>query len=311
MTKKDDKTEGLPRNGQLLALARKFPSDQALADHLGVARTTLRDHIYRLGMREATIAVREGIEEVGRPSEIQVIHRDYSNESKHSIYPLGDVHIGAKGHHPKKWEGWLGYLEDTPHASLLGTGDFLNTAIIGSKSDVYDETMTVGDAKRELRRQLAPLAEAARIDALAPGNHEDRITRAIGDCPIRDVCDMLEVPYIESAALIVYKVGNQEYEVYMRHGTGNGQSLAALSKSGQVIRADIYVTGHTHRQAVTADDFYVRKGSGVRREKRYFVSSGSFLGYEKYAAQRGYPPSRLGAPRIFLDGTRWDVHVSI
>jgi hypothetical protein len=97
----------------------------------------------------------------------------------------------------------------------------------------------------------------------------------------------------------------------MRHGTGNGQSLAQLSKSGSVIRADIYVTGHTHRQAVTADDFFVRSGGRVKREKRYFVSSGSFLGYERYAAERGYPPSRLGAPRIFLDGSRWDVHVSI
>lgn len=301
----------LPRNGQLLALARKFPTDQALADHLGVARTTLRDHIYRCGLREQTIAVREASVEVARPSEIQVIHRDYSNEAKHSIYPLGDVHKGAASHSAKKWESWLGYLEKTPTSSLLGTGDFLNTAIVGSKSDVYDETMTVGEAKRDLRRQLEPLASAGRIDALMPGNHEDRITRAIGDCPIHDVCDMLEVPYVRAAALLVYHVGDIEYEVYVRHGTGNGQSLATLAKSGQVIRSDIYITGHTHRQAVTADDFFVRKGTGIRREKRYFVSSGSFLGYENYAAQRGYPPSRLGAPRIFLDGKRWDVHVSI
>lgn len=301
----------LPRNGQLLALARKFPSDQALADHLGVARTTLRDHIYRLGMREATLAVRGGVPEVARPPEIQVIYRDYSSQSKHSIYPLGDVHKGAATHHADKWREWLDYLAGRDDASLLGTGDFLNTAIIGSKSDVYDETMTVGEAKRELRGELQRLADQDQIDALAPGNHEDRITRAVGDCPIRDVCDMLAVPYVKAAALFVYRVGNQEYEVYMRHGTGNGQSLAQLAKSGQVIRADVYVTGHTHRQAVTADDFYVRKGDSVRREKRYFVSSGSFLGYETYAAQRGYPPSRIGAPRIFLDGTRWDVHVSI
>jgi hypothetical protein len=122
---------------------------------------------------------------------------------------------------------------------------------------------------------------------------------------------MLDVNYIESAALIVYKVGVMEYEVYMRHGTGNGQSLAQLAKSGQVIRADVYVTGHTHRQAVTADDFFVRHNGKIRREKRYFVSSGSFLGYERYAAERGYPPSRIGAPRIFLDGRRFDVHISV
>lgn len=301
----------LPRNGELLKLAQKYPTDQALANHLGVARTTLRDHIYRTGAREATLAVREGMREVARPEEITVIHRHYENDEKHSIYPLGDVHKGARMHHRDRWRGWLDYLVDAPGASLLGTGDFLNVAIVGSKSDVYDERMTVGEAKRELIQELKPLADENRIDALIPGNHENRISRAVGDCPIHDVADMLAVPYIEAAALIVYHVGDQEYELYLRHGTGNGQSLVTLSKAGSVIRADVYVTGHTHRQAATADDFFVRKGAGVLREKRYFVSSGSFLGYEKYAAERGYPPSRIGAPRIFLDGRRHDVHVSI
>lgn len=302
----------LPVNGELLKLAQRFGSDQALADHLDVPRTTLRDHIDRQdggALRNYLRAVR-GDHRL-ESTEIQVITLDYSDQEKHSIYPLGDVHKGAKSHNRVKWEEWLGYLESRDDASLLGTGDFLNVAIVGSKSDVYDEKMTVGEAKRDLRRQLQPLADAGRIDALMPGNHEDRITRAIGDCPIRDVCDSLGCNYIEAAALLVYKVGNQEYEVYLRHGTGNGQSLASLSKSGSVIRADVYCTGHVHKQAVTADDFFVRSGKGVRREKRFFVSSGSFLGYERYAAQRGYSPGRIGSPRIFLDGTRWDIHISL
>lgn len=300
----------LPRNGEMLRLAARFPTDQALAEHLGVPRTTLRDHIYRTGQREAVNAVREGPEAV-RPEEIPVIFRDYSDQEKHYIYPLGDVHIGAKTHHPAIWQKWLDYLYGRPLASLLGTGDFLNTAIIGSKSDVYDEKVTVGEGKRLLRKQLEPLAKDGRIDALCPGNHEDRITRAIGDCPIRDVSEALAVDYVEAAALFVYRVGDYEYELFLRHGTGNGQSLAALAKSGGVIAADIYVTGHTHRQAVTADDYFARRDKRIERRKRHFVSSGSFLGYEKYAAQRGYPPSRLGAPRILLDGRRHDVHVSV
>lgn len=300
----------LPVNGELLALAKRFATDQALADHLSVPRTTLRDHIDRQpGLRDYLRAQRGDARL--EASEIEVIVRDYSHQEKHSIYPLGDVHGGAKTHNRVKWEEWLGYLEGREDASLLGTGDFLNVAIIGSKSDVYDETMTVGEAKRVLRRQLQPLADAGRIDALMPGNHEDRITRAIGDCPIRDVADMLDVTYIDAAALLIYKVGNQEYEIYLRHGTGSGQSLAGLAKSGSVIRADVYCTGHTHKQAVTVDDFFVRANGGVRREKRYFVSSGSFLGYERYAAQRGYSPGHQGAPRIFLDGTRHDIHVSL
>jgi len=242
------------------------------------------------------------------PVEIPVIVREY-DEKRHLIYPLGDVHIGAATYNAAKWEKWLGYITNRKTTSLLGTGDFLNTAIIGSKSDVYDETTTVGQAKRKLRDQLMPLKD--RIDGLAPGNHEDRITKQTGDCPIFDVAEQLGAPYIPAAAAIVYRIGDIEYLLYIRHGTGQGQSLAGLAKSAQVIQADIYVTGHTHRQAVTADDYYIVQKREVIRRKRYFVSSGSFIGYEKYAAQRGYAPSRLGAPRIELSGTEWDVHVSL
>lgn len=298
----------LPRNGKLLSLAEKYRTDRALAEALNVPRETLRDHIYRLGMREAINAVREH-QEVARPSELQIIRRDYSHETRHYVYPLGDVHKGARTHDRALWREWLAYIESRENASLLGTGDFLNTAIVGSKSDIYEERMTVRQAKRELAKELRSLS--GRIDALMPGNHEDRIARAIGDCPIEDVCDRLGVAYVQAAALLVYVVGDVEYEIYVRHGTGAGQSLTQLAKSGQVVRADVYVTGHTHRQAVTADDFFERHGTEVERAKRYFVSSGSFLGYETYAAQRGFPPSRLGAPRIFLDGRRKDVHISI
>lgn len=48
----------LPTNGELLRLAERFPTDQALADHLGVPRTTLRDHITRTGARRAVTQAR-------------------------------------------------------------------------------------------------------------------------------------------------------------------------------------------------------------------------------------------------------------
>lgn len=243
------------------------------------------------------------------PIELPLIRRDYRNEDRHYVYPLGDVHIGAASHRAGMWEEWLDFLLKRENCSMLGTGDFLNAALKDSKSDVYEERLTVGEAKRRLIRQLEPIAH--KIDGLTPGNHEDRITRATGDCPIRDVCDALNVPYIPAAALIVYRVGKVDYTVYLRHGTGNGQSMAALTKSRSVIQADISITGHTHRQQVLVEDAFVVEGGRVVRRPWYAVSSGSFMGYEAYAAQRGYSPGRLGAPRIYLDGVRYDPHVSI
>ena len=300
----------LPRNGELLELAEKYQTTQALADHLGVPRTTLRDHIYRLGVQDAVNAVRR-LPEVTQPDEIPVIRRDYSHQDKHYLYPLGDLHIGAKMHNAKMWAQWLTYLEDREDTSLLLTGDLFNTAIIGSKSDVYDETMTVYDAKKLVREQLKRLAEEKRIDGAVPGNHEDRITRATGECPVRDTCDWLKIPYIRDAALLVYTVGAQQYEIFLRHGTGSGQSLVALTKTQQVIRADVYIHGHIHNQAARVGDVFETKAGKVGRRKFIAITSGSFLAYESYAAVRGYAPGHMGSPRIFLDGRRHDFHVSL
>jgi DNA polymerase elongation subunit (family B) len=49
----------LPRNGELLELAATYLTNQALANHLGVPRETLRDHIRRECMVEAVAAARE------------------------------------------------------------------------------------------------------------------------------------------------------------------------------------------------------------------------------------------------------------
>jgi hypothetical protein len=248
--------------------------------------------------------------------EIPVIHRDYTSLEKLNVYPLGDVHKGSPYHAEERWHEWLDYLANTDAVSLLNTGDNFNVAIIGSKSDVYAERLTVPKAKIALRHELQPLADQGKIDVLMPGNHEDRIYRSTGDDPVFDLADSLKVPYAASAVLLVYHVGEQEYEVFVRHGTGNypgkmGTQLNQLQQGLEVVQADVYVTGHTHSQTVgTADRFY-RRGDRMVRQRHTFMSSGSFLNYERYAAQRGYVPSRIGAPRIYLDGTRKDIHVSV
>jgi predicted phosphodiesterase len=289
------------------AVVERCGSKAAAARELGIPSSTFKDMLAREQHTPADPAadVEPGF------VEIPVIFRDYSHLRRLYLYPLGDVHLGARSHNADAWAKWLGYLESRKETSLLGTGDFLNSAIIGSKSEVYDETTTVGKAKRLLRKQLGPLAAEGRIDALAPGNHEARVFRAVGDCPIEDVCDTLDIPYIEASALIVYQVGDVQYRVFLRHGTGNGQSAVALYKGYSVIDADVYVTGHVHRQVVTSDDYFKFDGERIVRSRRFAISSGSFLGYETYAAQRGYSPGRIGAPRIFLDGERWDVHASL
>ena len=302
------------RDRALEALQRTGYNATQAALTMGLNPRTFRDYVNRENLRpEGVKAAPAGLTDdlSSEPSfmeEVPVFTCDYSDRAEHFVYPLGDVHLGSKMHDAERWADWVGYLRANPETtSLLGTGDFFNAGIIGSKSDVYDERFTVGEAKRKLRDDL----NGVTVDCLARGNHEDRIVRAVGDCPVEDVCDWHGIPYVGTSALLVYLVGDVEYEFFVRHGTGNGQNLGQLPKGAMVAHADVYVTGHTHKQAATADEVFVREGNRMVRRRRYYVSSGSFLAYEGYAAARGYVPTRLGAPRIHLDGRRKDVHVSI
>lgn len=247
-------------------------------------------------------------------TEIPVFVRDYSHLDSLRVYPLSDVHVGSKAHARDRWTEWLSYLEGQSDVAMILNGDLMNAALKDSKSESYEEQMTVGQAKRQLAKDLDPIR--AKIDLAVRGNHEARAYRATGDCPVEDLADRLDVPYTASAALLVYKVGQVEYEMYVRHGVGNaggmlGSRANSLAKVASVVMADIYLSGHVHSQLVARDEIFLRDGERMVRKRRLYVSSGSFLNYEEYAKERGYVPGAIGAPRIYLDGRKKDAHASI
>lgn len=302
------------RHGEIETMLALGLSQAKIATELGVPSSTLNDYV-RKRVAVETFADADGLRsDVPRQfTEIPVIERHYDADA-HYVYPLGDVHVGSPAFASERWLEWQEYLTSREDASMLGTGDFLNSALKTSVSETYDEILTVGQAKRQFRRDLEPLAEQGRIDLLMPGNHEDRIYRAIGDCPIEDVADYLDTPYCRVACVVVYHVGNQRYEVAVKHGSGGGMigaRAARLARQAQTLLADVYVSGHTHSQLVFPQELFYVEGNTVKRRRQYFVSSGSFLAYEEYAARQGFAPQKIGAPRIRLDGERHDVHVSI
>jgi hypothetical protein len=298
-----------------LAELREHPDRpvKATAAKHGVSNTTLWRHL-NAGAPDVQDTFASTPDMTLAPTELPVFFRDYSHLDKLHVFPLGDVHKGSANFQNAKWQEWLAYVADNDHCSMLGTGDFLNVALKDSVSDVYTETQTVGDAKWQLRDELQPLADNDQLDLLIPGNHEGRITRATGDCPIRDVAQALRVNYAPVSALVVYTVGDVQYEVAIRHGSGSGRAGAQatrMEREAQTVIADVYVTGHTHRQQVLRGAVFQRDGDAVARRRQLYVSSGSFLSYEEYAARAGLTPADIGCPRIRLDGTRKDAHASV
>jgi predicted phosphodiesterase len=257
----------------------------------------------------------DGLPENPTKQEITVFDRDYSHLESLRVYPIGDLHIGGPEHASDQLDEWLQYLADAKNASMLNTGDNTNCAIKTSVSETYDERMSVGEAREMQTAKFKPLAEANKIDAVIDGNHEDRIYRATGDSPNAAVCQALGINYERATCVVRYTVGDQQYDVYLRHGTGGGRKIGSainnLQDQENVIDADIYVSGHTHTQVAFVKDIFVPTDEGFDRKKRLFVCSASFVGYEEYAKKAGYAPAHIGAPRLYLDGRRKDAHASV
>lgn len=308
---------GILTEAQIQEAAGRLSADpsasiRGLSAEYGVNESSLRRALKRRELnpeRDRSTPEDDGV------VELPVFVRDYRQFDKIKVYPIGDLHIGSPYHAGTKLDEWLGYIEETPNATLLDTGDNINAAMIGSPSDVYGEKMTAGKAIKLVESKFAPIADAGRLDVLTGGNHEARIYRLTGIDIMEVVAANLEVNHYEGAAAIVYLVGDEEYVFMVRHGTGNAPaSMNAITRAGYVMTADVHVTGHTHRQSLVMEDTFLPPTAAdpvARRHTTRYVTSGSFLWYERYAAERGYAPSHLGAPRIHLDGTRHDVHVSL
>lgn len=288
-----------------------------LATTLNVARSTMQDFVRKNFPPDVGAGVFKDDQLTQDPEDgpLLVVHRDYSHLDTLHTYPMGDIHLGSEECAEAALYEWHQYIEDTDDVSLLNTGDNFNAALRDSVSDVYREKYTVQQAREKLTELWTPLATEGKIDGIIDGNHENRIIRAVGDSPNAAVASALDIPYASAALVVVYHVGDQEYTLFLRHGRGGGATMGAavnnLERQERIIDADVYVSGHTHTQVAFPKNIFIRQGDTVVRKKRLFVCSGSFLGWEPYAAVAGYPPAHIGAPRIFFDGRKHDIHASV
>ena len=95
----------------------------------------------------------------------------------------------------------------------------------------------------------------------------------------------------------------------MTHGDGNGGrtvggKMNGLQRRGQIVNADVVVTGHTHAPASFKDSFYKvdYANSSITLQEQLFVNASAALAYEEYAELYGMRPSSTASPVIVLDG---------
>ncbi len=259
--------------------------------------------------------------------QLKVVKHDLGLDTEAAyIIPLSDLHIGAN-FDDRKFLGYRQWILDRPNAYCVINGDVLEMAVKGSVGDTYG-TLRPKEQKELAIKYLKPLADEGRILAYLDGNHEWRVAKDTDEFPGEYICSMLGIPslYDSDGILLFLSVGfdrkqNQQsrntYTIFMIHGYTSarrpGGKLNNLEDMAKSVHADIYLSAHVHTKMSFSNRVVVpeTRSKSLRFKKQLFVSSGSFLEWDGYAIRKNYTPATLGSPRIRLDGTRHDAHVSL
>lgn len=240
------------------------------------------------------------------------------------IIPLADLHEGDPLCQRNHFLGYRQWILDTPNAFVIVNGDIGNYAIQGSVSDVTAERLTPDEQIDKAVELFWPLRD--RILCWGDGNHERRLYKTAGVRVGHRACRELGIEHLfaPDSCIIVTTLGRGRngkpvsYSGYVLHGWAGGRKMGGKLNTVDELRlvvsnADYYCIAHTHDKITAMKGiYYVDERHGkVEHKKQVLMTTGSFLAYGGYAAQRGYAPTSLGAPRIRLDGTRRDVHVSM
>ena len=209
---------------------------------------------------------------------IKNIVKDYSKKfDTLQVCFISDTHIGSSDFDIKGLVDNLNYADSQENAVIFFLGDGLNTAIVGSKSDTYEDILNPqeqldifsqilkfakGNNETKLANVLKRLNDSGKIVVVHSGNHEDRITKAVGISPPKMAADIAGVgdsyaPFFASTDLILRqpleKDGKFHIRVVTHHGTGIRNIDGTFRLLRNIDNVDLGVIGHTHQYSIKTD----------------------------------------------------------
>lgn len=235
-----------------------------------------------------------------------------------NLYVISDVHLGSAECDEELFQHNLQAIKEDPLARVILNGDLLQNDLRGSTGDIYKQKYPPSKQKRIMRQYLEPIAE--KILGMIGGNHDEFRTQEDAT-PILDIAEWLDVPYLEGEGLFKIPVGARPngkpypYTVYCTHGSSGGRTMGAVTNAlhrlGDIVLADVYCIGHTHKPLVFPDSYYVPdlRNNKVHKKIRYYVNTGSYQKRGMYPIIKNMRPVVLMTPKIVLSGTERKVNV--
>lgn len=166
------------------------------------------------------------------------------------LYAIGDVHVGAENFDEKAIKKKIDIIKNDDFGVLALCGDLADYGLKNSKTNVYKATMQPKEQQEYVYELFKPIAD--KIVSAVPGNHEGRITKEVGLCPLYDLCVRwgIEEVYRENVAILKLLFGSlkgdkkqNSFIVVTSHGSTRNKNRKYI---GGFDNADVFISGHIH-----------------------------------------------------------------
>ena len=187
-------------------------------------------------------------------NDLDVIVKTYPKSwDRIHLYALGDIHVGSEQFDEDSVRKKIKIIGEDPVVVVSICGDLGDYGLKNSKTNVYQATMQPKEQQEFIYELFRPIAY--KIVSAVPGNHEERITRETGLCPLYDLCVLWGIPdvYRENVAILKLMFGSRAGRVsttqlntflgITTHGTTRSKHKRFL---GSFDGIDFAISGHTH-----------------------------------------------------------------
>ena len=238
----------------------------------------------------------------------------------YNIIPISDAHCGDRNFDEQKLKNLVKDIKNQENTYAVLIGDLINNATKNSKSNVYLDLLSPREQKRHIIEILSEIQH--KILGATSGNHEERTSNESGQDITEDIAEALKIPYDPFGILYnikcgSFKRGKLNYTLYTTHGSAGGgtvgNALNKLLSLKNIVHADLYFMGHTHKIAATKDMVYMpdtRHGKIIKVIRHYAIA-GSYLDYGGYAERLCLAPTPTGSPIAHLDGDKKQIKITI
>ena len=184
-------------------------------------------------------------------SDLDVIVKKFPHSwNRLRVYALGDIHVGSKEFDERSVKAKIKRILDDECGVVCLCGDLGDYGLKNSKTNVYQATMQPKEQQEYIYQLFLPIKD--KIVSAVPGNHEERITKEVGLCPLYDLCVRwgIEDVYRENVAVLKLSFGSIRgkkqpvvYTALTTHGSTRNKHRKFIACFDGI---DFAISGHTH-----------------------------------------------------------------